>query len=142
MTSNQQFRARFTEDALATASGPRVVVMAYDRLDRDLAGAIDALDRGDLPAVHELLCHAQDLVDELHGMLDVDRWEHAPALASVYRYVGELLVQANVAKRVAAVQEARRLLGELGDAFRTAAVSVATSADVSDDPNRRLSFRA
>ena len=120
MTNSQSLRERFTSGTLDTASGPRVVVMAYERLDRDIAGALSALADGDLAKAHELLCHAQDLVHELNGMLDVDAWEHGPSLAAIYRYVIVRLTEANMTKLAAPATEARNLLAELGDAFRTA----------------------
>ena len=68
--SSQSLRNRFSNDGLETASPARIVVMAYDRIDRDLAGAIVALEARDVQRSHDLLCHAQDLVHELHNMLD------------------------------------------------------------------------
>ena len=113
-------RQRFAAGAVDTASGPKVVLMAYDRLDRDLLGAEQALEQRDLPAAHELLCHAQDLVHELLAMLDLDAWEHAATLASIYRYVIQLLTTANVTKRADEATTARSLLAQLGEAFRHA----------------------
>lgn len=128
MYPNQSLRDRFTDGALDTASGPKVVVMAYDRLNRDLTGALEAIGRGEVAVTHDLLCHAQDLVAELLAMLDVDKWEHGRSLAAIYRYVLELLTEGNVTKRPAPVTEARTLLAELGDAFRQAAVSTVAAA--------------
>jgi flagellar protein FliS len=125
--NHQQLRNKFTAGALETASPAKIVVMAFDRLDRDLAGALVAIDSRDVPKAHELLVHAQDLVHELLCMLDLDAWEHAPKLASIYQYVGELLTKANMHKRTAEVHEARTLLADIGDAFRQAAVSAATA---------------
>jgi len=147
MSYNTALRERFTDGALNTASGPKVIAMAYDRLDRDLAGAIDALVAKDITKSHELLVHAQDIVHELHCMLDLDAWEHAAALASIYRYVMELLMKANVSKETAPAVEARRHLAELGDAFRQAASQAAsqvTTPAVAADPEQRrgLSVRA
>lgn len=152
MTNSQALRERFTTGGLDTASGPRIVVLAYDRLDRDIAGALSALTDGNLAAVHELLCHAQELVHELNGMLDVDAWEHGPSLAAIYRYVLVRLTEANMTKRAAPAIEARTLLAELGDSFRQAAVSTSTSPTISaptslpstpaDGPAGRLSLRA
>lgn len=141
--SSQLLRARFTEGALSTASGPRVVVMAYDRLDRDLAGALAAIEAKDVPTAHELLVHAQDIVHELLCMLDLDAWEHAASLAAIYQYVGELLTRANVTKTAKDAIEARRLLAELGDAFRQAANQVAQpNVWVDGEAQRHLSVRA
>ncbi len=149
MTNSQSLRERFTSGALDTASGPRVVVMAYERLDRDIAGALSALAEGDLAKAHELLCHAQDLVHELNGMLDVDAWEHGPSLAAIYRYVIVRLTEANMTKLASPATEARNLLAELGDAFRTASVTASTSftppalpSTLAEGPDGRLSLRA
>jgi flagellar secretion chaperone FliS len=126
--SPQSLRARFTDGGLETASPARVVVLAYDRLDRDLAGALVAIEARQIERSHELLVHAQDLVHELLCMLDLDAWEHAVQLASIYQYVIDLLTTANVRKRAKEINEARMLLAGLGDAFRQAAVSPAVPA--------------
>jgi flagellar protein FliS len=125
MYPNQSLRGRFTQEGLTTASGPKIVVMCYDRIDRDLGEAISALDAGETARAHDLLCHAQDIVHELLCMLDLEVWEHAGSLSAIYRYTMTLLTRANVAKRAADAIIARRLLAELGDAFRQAAVGLA-----------------
>ena len=126
--SPQSLRARFTDGGLETASPARIVVMAYDRLDRDLAGALVAIEARQVERSHELLVHAQDLTNELLCMLDLDAWEHAAQLASIYQYVIDLLTTANMRKSAKEVNEARTLLAGLGDAFRQAAVSAAAPA--------------
>jgi flagellar protein FliS len=126
--SPQSLRARFTDGGLDTASPAKIVVMAYDRLDRDLAGALVAVEARQVERSHELLVHAQDLTNELLCMLDLDAWEHAAQLASIYRYVIDLLTTANVRKSATEINEARTLLAGLGDAFRQAAVSAAAPA--------------
>jgi flagellar protein FliS len=123
-SGQQSLRARFTDGGLATASGPKVIQLCYDRLDRDIDAAVHAMDRRDIGTAHETLCHAQDIVHELLCMLDLDRWEHAASLASIYRYVLELLTQANVKKNPMPAREARHLLSELGEAFRVGGASV------------------
>ena len=140
----QTLRDRFTDGALDTASGPKIVALCYDRMDRDLAEAIDAIDSGQVERSHELLCHAQDIVHELLCMLDLEVWEHARALASIYRYIIDLLTAANVTKHPTAAIEAKRLLAELGDAFRQAAVSIVAERVASNivTPERQLSVRA
>ncbi len=121
-------RHRFSADALDTASPAKIVVMAFDRLERDLAGAVVAIEAKQIERSHELLVHAQDLVHELLYMLDQDAWEHAPKLASIYAYVIDLLTQANVRKSVKQVAEARTLLADIGDGFRQAATIASVPA--------------
>ena len=128
MYTSTTLRQQFTDSALETASGPRIVVMCYDRLDRDLGEAVDALGASDFYRAHIALCHAQDLVSELLLMLDRDAWEHAGALASIYDYVLRQLAAANISKSATLATEARHLLAQLGESFRTAATMVATPA--------------
>jgi flagellar secretion chaperone FliS len=135
----QAQRERFADGGLATASGPKIIVMCYERLDRDLGGGLDAIAARDIYTAHQLLCHAQDIVFELLCMLDLDAWEHSIDLARIYGYVLELLTKANVDKTANAnkatktVKEARMLLASLGDGFRQAAalsVTAQTAAQI------------
>ncbi|MCU1368618.1 MAG: fliS, partial [Ilumatobacteraceae bacterium] len=70
MYPNPTLRGRFTQEGLTTASGPRIVVMCFDRLDRDLGEAIAAIAANDNARAHDRLCHAQEIVHELLCMLD------------------------------------------------------------------------
>ncbi len=126
--SNGSLRDRFTDDSLVTASGPKVIVLCFERLVRDLDQALVSMETEDHDTTNTLLRHAQDLLTEMVAMLDVDAWEHAGALLSVYDYVLRRLALANMHKDVAAVVESRRLLSEIGDAFRTASATVSAEA--------------
>ncbi len=136
----------FTADGLATASNARILVMCFDRLDRDMTVALAALERADHYATNEALGHAQDLLGEVAAMLEVDAWEHASSLLAIYDYVLRLLAKANLLKSDALVVEAQRLIGEIGDAFRSAAVGAGTPATVAspegDVSSSGLSIRA
>ena len=120
-------RNRFVNGGLATASPAKILEMAFERLDRDLATAMEAIARNEIERCHASLCHAQDLVIELNLMLDQDAWEHADALSSIYMYVLEVLTRANVKKNAGDVQHARALLSELGGAFSVASAQVQQS---------------
>lgn len=114
-------RRAYGSDSLSTLSGPKVIVLCFDRLDRDLAAAVDAIAGHDAYAANAALGHAQDLLHELLAMLDPAAWEHGPTLASVYDYLIRLLTAANVTKSISKVTEAQSLVAELGSAFRQAA---------------------
>lgn len=118
-------RERFTDGGLTTASGPKIIVMCFERLDRDITGAIDAIEHRQIERAHELLLHAQDILFELRCMIDFDAWEHAGSLSSIYRFASDLLVTANVKKSAREAEQARAMLAEIGAAFRQAAASVA-----------------
>lgn len=142
-------RNRFATGNVETVSGPKIVVMCFDRLDRDLAAAQTSIERGDHFETNVALGHAQDLIGEMAAMLDVEAWEHAPALLSVYDYLLRLLAVANVAKDAGRVAEAQRLVAELGESFRAAAWQPAPMTATPTDADgaapaepRRLSVQA
>lgn len=117
---NHQVRERYVVDQLDTSSNAKILTLCFDRLDRDLASAQAALERGDHYATNDQLGHAQDLLGELATMLDVEAWDHAGSLLAIYDYVLRLLAVANLEKAPALVTEAQQLITEIGDAFRAA----------------------
>jgi flagellar protein FliS len=132
--SPQELRRQFSADRLETASSARILVLCFDRLDRDLALARTAIQRGDHFAANEELTHAQDLVGELAAMLDLEVWEHAGSLLAIYDYLLRLLLRANSFKSEALVAEAQRLISEIGEAFRAAAATAGREQGTSTFP--------
>jgi flagellar protein FliS len=124
MLSAHTMRGKFRDGAIETASNERVIVMAFDRIDRDLAEAVQGLEDGDADRTHRTLCHAQALISELQHMLDLEVWEHAQGLFDLYDYMIRRLVAANIVKDVVPVVEVQGLVRDLGDAFRGAAREV------------------
>lgn len=129
----QQLRSAFADGDLATASPAVVLVRCFDRLDADFDTAIDAIELGHIEIANRSLGHAQDLVGELATMLDLDAWEHAASLLSIYDYVLRLLAAANMKKDAGPVVECKRLLSEIGTAFRTAAATPTAGAPAPAD---------
>jgi flagellin-specific chaperone FliS len=120
-------RSAFSDGDLATASPARVLVKCFDRLDADLDRALISIEGQRHEATNAMLGHAQDLLGEMVGMLDVDAWEHVDALLAVYDYVLRLIAVGNMEKHAGPIREARHLLGEIGEAFRAAADEVERS---------------
>ena len=152
--ANNAVRNRYVVDHLGTASNAKILTMCFDRVDRDLATAQAAIERGDYATTNEELGHAQDLLGEMAMMVDTDAWEHAGSLLAVYDYVLRLLAVANLEKNALLVTEAQLLIGEIGEAFRAAAIesvqlpaAPAPSADAGGDgdsvaPASRFSVQA
>lgn len=91
MNSNA-LRARYLDDAVATASPSRLLCMLYDRLVLDLERAHLALPLGPLEAAPHLR-HAQEIVLSLRASLDTDAWSGAQGLGALYDFlVRELLL--------------------------------------------------
>jgi flagellar protein FliS len=121
-------RNRYLSNSVGTASPARLVTMLYDALVRDLLAAEAAIAARDYYVTNEKLCHAQEIVVELHSGLDPAAWEGGASLAALYTFLHTELVAANAAKEVARVVECRRLVEPLADAWRTAASAAAETA--------------
>jgi flagellar protein FliS len=120
---------RYLSHSVATASPARLLIMLYDRLVLDLGQAEEALLAGDREAAAGRLLHAQEIVLELHASLNVDVWDGAAGLASIYTFLLTELVQANVTRDVARVAACRGLVEPLRDAWREAALAHAVHAE-------------
>ncbi|MGQ0632576.1 MAG: flagellar export chaperone FliS [Sporichthyaceae bacterium] len=121
-------RARFVDDAIATASPARLVTMLYDRLVLDLTRGAAAQRAGDRDGAHTALLHAQDIVAELASSLRVGSWPGAEALASLYGFLHSELVRANLSGDPARTDAVGDLIAPLAEAWRIAAVEVTAQA--------------
>ena len=121
-------RSRYLADAIATASPARLLTMLYDRLIVDLSRAERELQDGDRGAAAPLVGHAQEIVGELIGMLDVRAWDGADALLSVYGFVLRELFAAGADGDATRVASCRALLEPLRLAWHEAADETGRSA--------------
>jgi flagellar protein FliS len=120
-------RNAYSSDTVVTTP-ERLITMLYDRLCRDLVGAEAALERRDRTQAHDLLVHAQEIVFELLSALDVDAWEGAAQLGTLYTWMLRQLVEANTEQDPAKVHHVRSLVEPLAEAWHQAANAVATAA--------------
>jgi flagellar secretion chaperone FliS len=124
-TPSPAMRARYLADSVATASPAKLLVMLYDRLVVDLNRGQQALIAGDRPDANTHLKHAQDIVTELHVSLDLQAWDGAAGLASLYAFVETELINANIRGDAAKVAAVRDLIEPLRDTWREAIAAVA-----------------
>ena len=117
-------RDTYLAASVSTASPARLLVMLCDRLSLDLQRASSALEGGEPAAAHEPLLHAQDIVLELNASLRAEAWDGGPGLASLYDYLLRELMTANVRKDLAATTACLRIVEDLRDTWRQAALSL------------------
>jgi flagellar protein FliS len=103
------------------------VVLLYQRLQRDLDEALDAMASRDHERSHFALLHAQEIVAELDTALDPDAWDGAAQLSQLYGYVLELLVDANLRKDPRPVRECIAVIAPVADAWAAAWAQVSTA---------------
>ena len=126
MPTSTMLRSRYVTDSVETMSPARLLVALYDRLVLDLDRAEVAIGANDIGGAHASLVHAQEIVCELLNTLDLDAWPAGEGLASVYQFVVEQLIKANVDKDAQLVADCRRIIEPLRDAWRQAAGVIGT----------------
>jgi flagellar protein FliS len=114
-------RDRYLQDSINTASPGKLLVMLYDRLVMDLHQGEEALKAGERELANDKINHAQEIILELRTTLDVDAWDGAPGLASLYGFLLTELIQANIKRDAAKVATLRGIVEPLRDTWREAA---------------------
>lgn len=137
-------RSRYVDDTVSTASPAKLLTMLYDRLVSDLQRAEAEQQVGDRVAASAHLVHAQEIVHELAATLDIDAWDGAARLMSVYMYLITELVNANVSGDPERTAACRELVEPLRDAWHQAAreVSGATPLEMTAAPAAPRAFDA
>lgn len=120
-------RTRYVDDTVSTASPAKLLTMLYDRLVLDLQRAEAEQQVGDRVAASQHLVHAQEIVHELAATLDVNAWDGAARLMSVYMFLITELVGANVSGDAERTAACRELVEPLRDAWHQAAREVAAA---------------
>jgi flagellar protein FliS len=123
-------RNRYLQDSIDTASPAKLLVMLYDRLVLDLGQGEEAIRGKDRDTASERINHAQEIILELRTTLDVEAWDGAPGLASLYGFLLTELIQANIKLDADKVAACRGIVEPLRDAWREAALLAAGAAPV------------
>jgi flagellar protein FliS len=121
MSTAAQLRSRYARESVMTASPVRLVTMLYDRLARDIDDAELAISMANPQSAHTALRHAQDIVQELTNSLDVERWSGGEGLRSLYTWLIEQLVTANLTKDASVLIGCREVVEPLREAWHEAA---------------------
>jgi len=118
-------RAQYNQDAILSASPNRLLTMLFDRLLLDLQRAEAAQSEQDWNRASPYLTHAQDIVAELAGTLDVERWDGGQNLLAIYLFSSTKLVSANVEHSIERTREVIQIMEPLRQTWHEAAAIVA-----------------
>jgi flagellar protein FliS len=115
---------------VAAASPHRLVAMLFDGFDEALAQALGSLREGAVEARCKAIGRAARIVDEgLRANLDLNAGGALAAdLQSLYAYVSLRLLQANLHNDAAALEECRRLMQPLREAWASIAPDTTQAA--------------
>lgn len=113
----QQYR----HQQVNTASQEKLLLMLFDGAIRFCRHAVKALQEKQHETGHANLVKAQNIILELGDSLNMD-FEIAHNLHSLYDYLYRRLVEANIKKDAAVVEEVLQFLAELRSTWAEAAV--------------------
>ncbi|MCL6636640.1 MAG: flagellar export chaperone FliS [Alicyclobacillus sp.] len=120
----RQAYAAYRQTSIQTAGPDKLLLMLFDGLLTALERARVAIQANRPAEAHQQLVKAQDIVREgLAGCLDM-QYEISRSLLSLYEYCHRRLVEANLRKDAAAVEEVARYMHGLRQAFAAAAEQV------------------
>ena len=106
---------------LESAPKTKIVERLFDRFVADLATARDAIAAKDVRTKASALDHALQIVIELKASLDFTAAPELCAnLSALYDFATERVVAASLTLTPEPLDQATRVMSELGDAFRSA----------------------
>ncbi len=121
---NQRQRAalaeRYQSDGMKAATPQKLLLLVFERLERDLEEARVALETNQVEVGHRSLLHAQDLIHELNLALDPDVWPAAVEMRQVYEHLIDRLVEANLTKSGELVRACQEIVRPLAKSWAEA----------------------
>lgn len=121
-------RNQYLTAAVQTASPARLLTMLVDRLVLDVERGAHALSQGDRPGATQHLAHAQDIVAELAASLDLEAWDGAERLLSIYTWLMTELFGASTTGDAQRLEGCRGVVTEIARTWREASDQVAQQA--------------
>ncbi len=108
------------ESGVMSATPHRLIVMLFDGLSVSLNSARIHMEAGNMAEKGRAISRAIDIVNQgLLAALDHEQGgELSASLAMLYNYVSGLLLRANLYNDIEKLDEATRLLGDIGSAWR------------------------
>ena len=111
--------SEYQENAIATQSRGRLIVLLYDGAIKFCKQAIAELEKGDWAAKGQFINKAIDIINELDGCLDFEAGgEIATNLRSVYGFVRRHLTEANAKRDSHRLHEVIKILEELNEGWK------------------------
>jgi len=111
--------AQYQQNAILNARPEQLITALCNGAVKFIRQADQALENGDIQAAHHSIIRAQDIVTHLQANLNMD-YEVSQRLDSLYGFLYGRLVQANVKKDRALLNEALGLMEEVRDTWAEA----------------------
>ena len=116
--SRQSGVEAYKSTEINTANQGKLIVMLYDGAIRFLNISIDHMNPKTYDVVNTNIIKAQDIITELMLSLNMEEGgEIAQNLFNIYAYLKKRLLEANMKKDIAIIQEVIRLMDDLRSAW-------------------------
>lgn len=110
---------KYKNNAIFTATPEELTLMLYEGALKFCNQALAALEGQDVTRAHDLIIRVQDIIREFQITLDM-KYEISAQLNVLYDYLFDRLVQANIKKDAAILEEVRGHLRDMRDTWREA----------------------
>jgi len=110
---------QYKQNTVFTATKEELTLMLYEGAIKFINIGKLNIENEDTVKAHEALMRAQDIVIELNASLNMD-YEISNNLRSIYDFVLEKLVDGNIEKEIAPLDEALEILQDLRDTWKEA----------------------
>ena len=135
MTDEQQsgVREAYLEQMVESAGRDGLLIMLVEGAVNFIRRAGFALEKEKLEEVHICLVKAQNIYLELVVTIDLDAGEFAESIASVYQYLYNLLIEANLDKDAEKIGIALKLAEDIRDLWKETVEKAHEEARIAPD---------
>lgn len=114
--TNQQMANAYKNQQVMTASPEQLTLLLYNGALRFLNESIQAMEQSDIPKSHNANMRVQAIVREFMITLDMS-CELSTDWAKLYEYCEYCLIQGNIKKDIAQLQQAKSVLEDMREAW-------------------------
>jgi flagellar protein FliS len=112
----------YQDNTVTTQSKGRLIVLLYDGAIKFMKLAIKELEAGNYQAKGQYINKAQDIINELNAVLDINAGgEIAANLSKLYCFMNNRLSEANIKRDPQMVREVITLMEELNQSWKVIA---------------------
>lgn len=110
--------AQYQTNSVMTASPAEITLMLYNGAIKFCNQAIEAIQKGESKEVsHTYILKAQNIIGELRATLD-EKYPIAAEMEVMYRFIYDLLVEANIEKSSQKLEDAAGLIRGFRDVWQ------------------------
>ncbi|RNB92648.1 flagellar export chaperone FliS [Brevibacillus fluminis] len=127
-----------TEESLYQLTSQELTLLLYEALQKNLVRASDAIHGGRLTDANLFLQRCNDILHRLGVGINYEAGIIADQLEHIYNYMAERIIEANLQKDVAIIEEVQHLLKQIADAWKEAVQKAQAQTQAAKTIKRRI----